>query len=874
MSSWRRCDRPGCAARTSTCSAWPSQPYFSRILEAAGEVPGLVLKAFGPFDPNGLAMLLEDVDVVVVPSVWWETYSIVIREAYACGIPVVASRLGALPEGVREGENGLLFEAGSSGQLADLLQTLDSDRGLLGRLRDGIRPSRLDLGAGARGTDAGDSGRGGRPARSGLPTDFRLRRAHHHARRAQRVRSIRVSATRGRSVALSALRVRLDEGSARSRWLVDPDGIAGRVLELSGGDAYTVPLSLGGPVVLSARAMLYPHDWRDLAGAVRAAVAVSSPAADRRQLWARVLRAGDRGRPTGFAVSCELPADATALTLELHPMRRPPANGIARAVWVAPMLSDPAVPSRPAGAAAPARLRSAGTPLISVLMPVHDPLPQMLSEAVESVRGQTLDRWELCLSDDGSTDPAVIGSLERYAADDPRIKLTRHPTARGISAATNAALGLAQGEYVALLDHDDTLAPDALERVAAALAAEPDLDMLYTDEDIVDGGRQVWVHLKPAWSPDTLRTNGYTCHLGVYRRTLVQEIGGFRSQFDGSQDIDMILRLTERSERVAHVPGILYHWRAHSGSTAGADAKPYAYVAARRAYADHLRRTGVGGQVGYGPPGLYRLATETDAAARVEIVIATPSVQGLESAVRSWGGQDHDNWALTLAVPRSTHAEIASLITRAGVAPDRTTIAAADGDLTDTLARLALDAAERAAFLLLLPSPVAGLTHGWLSRLLSYVLQPGVGVAGPIVLAADGRVAHGGIALPGGVPLPLLHGTRTSIDDFFGYGTSVYNVSAVSGALLTPSPLFRALGGLDHSARSLALAEYCVRAGDAGERIVTVPDVRMRLTAGDDADNDLPAMWSLADRWSATHDSDPFYNPGYRTDRGDFQVIR
>lgn len=116
-------------------------PYFSRILEAAGEVPGLVLKAFGPFDPNGLAMLLEDVDVVVVPSVWWETYSIVIREAYACGIPVVASRLGALPEGVREGENGLLFEAGSSGQLADLLQTLDSDRGLLGRLRDGIRPS-------------------------------------------------------------------------------------------------------------------------------------------------------------------------------------------------------------------------------------------------------------------------------------------------------------------------------------------------------------------------------------------------------------------------------------------------------------------------------------------------------------------------------------------------------------------------------------------------------------------------------------------------------------------------------------------------------------------------------------------------------------
>src|SRR6201999_539753 len=138
-----------------------------------------------------------------------------------------------------------------------------------------------------------------------------------------------------------------------------------------------------------------------------------------------------------------------------------------------------------------------------------------------------------------------------------------------------------------------TLTPDALQHVADTIAAQPDLDMIYSDEDIVLDGRAIWTHLKPAWSPDTLRTNGYTCHLGVYRRALVNEIGGFRSEFDGSQDVDMILRLVERTDRIAHIPEILYHWRIHPASTAGGDAKPYAYVAARNAIAAHLERSGI-----------------------------------------------------------------------------------------------------------------------------------------------------------------------------------------------------------------------------------------------------------------------------------------
>ena len=141
-------------------------------------------------------------------------------------------------------------------------------------------------------------------------------------------------------------------------------------------------------------------------------------------------------------------------------------------------------------------------------------------------------------------------------------------------------------------------------------------------------GRQIWLHLKPGWSPDTLRTNGYTCHLGVYRRALVSEIGGFRSEFDGSQDVDMILRLVERTDRIAHIPQILYHWRVHASSTAGGDAKPYAYVAARNAIAGHLERCGIEAEVGYGPPGLYRVAHRVDPHQSIALVLAVEDPQG------------------------------------------------------------------------------------------------------------------------------------------------------------------------------------------------------------------------------------------------------
>ncbi len=607
-------------------------------------------------------------------------------------------------------------------------------------------------------------------------------------------------------------------------------------------------------------------------------VTVADGAGERSTLWTCTLHAGGRDSPRGAEVRCRLPGGAAALQLAVEREDSGQGTTLERAIWVSPALTDPNAPALPAPAPVaprePSPRAARGTPLISVLVPVHDPPVGMLDEAVASVTAQTFEGWELRLVDDGSCDPEVIGALERHARSDPRIKLVRHETPRGISEATNTAMAHATGEYIALLDHDDTLARDALEHVARRIAAEPDLDMIYTDEDTLVDGRQVWAHLKPEWSPDTLRTNGYTCHLGVYRRTLVQELDGFRSAFDGSQDVDMILRLTERSDRIAHIPRILYHWRAHAGSTAAdAQSKPYAYVAARNAIEAHLERVGVPAQVDFGPPGLYRVTHRIEPSTSVDLVLAVEDIDGLAEAAASWPLQAHPRWTVTLALPTDALDAAKRALIDAGIPEDRITAIPALAGRHPSAALKAAAEAATGEHLLLMQTPALGLTHDWLTRLLGYSAQPGIAAAGPVLLAPDGRIQQAGIAVPEGIPLHLLHGTHSSMDNLFGYGTSVYNVSAVSGILATPRKTYHQLGGLDPSYGELALIDYCLRAGRQHQRTVIVPDARLRTTGPDPTSNDLPTLWRLRATWAQHHTHDPYYNPNYRTDRGDFRPV-
>jgi len=701
--------------------------------------------------------------------------------------------------------------------------------------------------------------------RGTVAADVQRRRRRRRRRKRQRA----LPATS--QLPLAALRCRLDDESAGSSWLLHPDGVLGRALLVPAGRTFTVPLKLAADASFSARAMLLPHDWRDLRGRIRASVSVTEPTGQERVVWSRTLRTSDRGKPRGVLVNCLLPASSTSLRLGVQVIGRPRQPAVARAIWFEPMIIDPQAPplTRPPTSPAPGGRRplgGTGTPLISVLTPVHDPPVRMLEEAIRSVREQTFADWELCLVDDGSTNPEVIAALERHAAFDSRIRLKRRETAGGISAATNAALQIATGEYVALLDHDDTLAPDALQHVAERIRADPTMDMIYSDEDVVGDAGLIEHHPKPGWSPEHMSALMYTCHLGVYRRALAADIGGFRSAFDGCQDYDFVLRLMERTDRIAHIPRTLYHWRAHAMSTAGGDAKPLAYLAQPGAIADHLQRSGVDAEVQFAHlPGIHRIVHRVRRSTSVDFVLAVDDPRGLADAAASWLAQPHPAWSVVLAGPaRSLEAATAALIS-AGVADTRiAAVPVASGEDRATALAAAADAAT-ADHLLLMETPAAGLTNDWLTRLVGYSDQPKIAAAGPVVLAPDGRIQHAGIAIPEGIPLHVQHGSEAS-----GAPLAVYNLSAVSGVLATRREIYHELGGLDPQFREFALIEYCLRATASGRRVVIVPDARVRRTGPDTTTNDLSTIWRLRDRWAQTHTHDPYYNPNYRPDRGDF----
>ena len=262
-----------------------------------------------------------------------------------------------------------------------------------------------------------------------------------------------------------------------------------------------------------------------------------------------------------------------------------------------------------------------GEVLFSILMPVYNTQPDWLERAVASVQAQWYPHWELCIVDDCSTDAGTVAALG--SLNDERIRVQRLERNRGIVGASNAALGMARGEFVALMDHDDELTPDALYEMARAIG-ESGADFIYSDEDKIDhGGRFCEPHFKPDFSPDTLLSQNYISHLGVIRRSLADATGGFAEGTDGAQDHDLYLRVAEMTDRIEHVPKVLYHWRKVPGSTASAfSEKSYAQEAGERVIASAMERRGVEAEVTRGlQPGTYRVRRLIAGEPLVSIVI-------------------------------------------------------------------------------------------------------------------------------------------------------------------------------------------------------------------------------------------------------------
>ena len=402
-------------------------------------------------------------------------------------------------------------------------------------------------------------------------------------------------------------------------------------------------------------------------------------------------------------------------------------------------------------------------PRFSVITAVYDPPPHAFEDTIASVLGQSYADWEWVLVDDHSPSGSIRDRLAALAADEPRVRVQLRDENGGIVAASQDALGLARGEFVVLLDHDDVLADGALARVAEVADATPDLDYLYSDQDrMTFEGETHSRFRKPDWSPERLRHHNYVTHLSVLRRALAVEVGGFRAGYDGSQDHDLVLRVTERARRVVHVPEVLYHWREVPGSAAGdAEAKPWAWDAGVLAVQDHLDRIGIRGTASKGrAPGTYHVEREPDLTTPTSIVIptigASGTVRGAErvmvvETVRSvLATTEHQALELVVvydtATPASVLEELGSLST------EKVPVRLEEFTEPFSFSRKCNVGALHATGenLVFLNDDMEAISAGVPEHLTAPLAEPGVGATGPKLYFEQDLIQHAGLVYGSG----------------------------------------------------------------------------------------------------------------------------
>jgi tetratricopeptide (TPR) repeat protein len=471
-------------------------------------------------------------------------------------------------------------------------------------------------------------------------------------------------------------------------------------------------------------------------------------------------------------------------------------------------------------------------PLISVIMPVYNVSKSFLNEAIRSVLNQIYPHWELCIADDASTQPHIKPLLEEYAKD-ARIKLVFRQENGHISACSNSALSLATGEFVILLDHDDVLAPEALFEVVCLLNQHPEADMIYSDEDKLNIlGEHTAPFFKPDWCPESFLSRMYTCHLGTYRRSLINKIGGFRTGYEGAQDWDLVLRLTEQTEKIFHIPKVLYHWRSHPGSTAGsATVKSYAYEAAEKALADALQRRGETGRVvsSYKFPGWYTIRYAITDYQLVSIIIPTRNLGSvLDRCLQSiFEKSTYPNYEVIVLDNGSDEPETAAVL-NVWKQREPNRFRCCELDIPFNYSRINNYAANQAngEYLLFLNNDTEVITPDWIEAMVEQAQRPAIGAVGALLLYPDRSIQHAGVVLGIGDVAGHSH-KRFAADDpgYFGQTVTVNNYSAVTGAcMMCRRSTFAAAGGFDEQ---LAVAyndvDFCLKLMQQGYRNVYLP---------------------------------------------------
>lgn len=532
-------------------------------------------------------------------------------------------------------------------------------------------------------------------------------------------------------------------------------------------------------------------------------------------------------------------------------------------------------------------------PTFDILMPVLDSPASSLRSAIDSVLSQLYPHWTLCIADDASTAPHVARILAEYATRDPRVRVVTRTSHGNIAEASNSALAIATGDYLALLDHDDELAPHALYMMAEAINADPDTELLYSDEDGLDElGERVNPQFKPDWSPDLLRSCNYVGHLTVLRRSTVERLGGFRHAFVGSQDYDLVLRIYEDvgRERVQHVPHVLYHWRSVAGSVKrGGAAKSYAHENARSAIRAHLARLGVSAEVQRGYREFHRVIYALpEPAPLVSIIIGTrDNARMLHVVVEGiLHRTDYSPIEVVIADNQSVESETRKLFAELSN-DERVRVISHDAKFNHSAINNAGVAASSGEIILLLNNDIEVHNKGWLRELASHACRPEVGVVGSKLLFEDGRIQHAGITL----------GIRGSAGNAFrGYPLSdpgyanramlIGNYSAVTGACMAMRrSVYEEIGGLDEKDFGVAFndVDLCLRARRAGYDVVWTPYAQLTHFESASRGSDVAGARrerfererdALRKRWGSELERDPYYNPNLSLEREDFALGR
>lgn len=486
-------------------------------------------------------------------------------------------------------------------------------------------------------------------------------------------------------------------------------------------------------------------------------------------------------------------------------------------------------------------------PLISILMPTFNPPECWLRLSIESVRRQLYPNWELCIADDASHQPHVRAILEEYQRLDERIKIVFRDSNGHISAASNSALELATGEFVALLDHDDELPEHALYMVALAVEDTPELNLIYSDEDKIDErGRRFGPYFKPDWNPDLLNAQNMISHLGVYRTEVIKSIGGFRSGVEGSQDWDLALRVVEQipSATIRHIPDVLYHWRAISGSTAlGHEEKSYVASSSQRVVREHLQRISRSASVEPAFSSFVRIRYPVPTPTPLVSVILLGDLINSEELIR------RTRYPALEIIPCPCDNE---------------------GNLAETMNRAAKQ--SRGELLCFLDAGLLPETEDWLEELAGQAGRPEIGAVGPMQLDADGNIQAALTVLcasSGGnrVSWSFYQSLHPQEKGVAGRAALQQNVTVLAkGCLILRTENFHAVNGFDaeNFPNTLFDLDLCLRLVQAGYRNIWTPYARMvsmgALSPWFEAGNQHEAAL-FRKQWQGFVDHDPTHNP-------------